>query len=222
MKNRLVSLHRAFTLIELLVVIAIIAILAGLLLSALARSKARAKTAECVSNLKQVALGLRMWANDNDAKFPWAIDVAAGGSKDSPEWADHFRTCANELATPRILLCTVDKEKTAASAWSMLAGFDNVSYFVGLSAEESKSQTLLTGDANIIGGGGGVNLSWNPFVGSSIDAMWDDTLHRDRGNIALSDGSVQTMTTLQLRDQISTALAAGSTNVVISKPQGVL
>jgi len=60
------SLHRGFTLIELLVVIAIIAILAALLLPALARAKATAKTAQCMSNLHQMGLSLIMYADDND------------------------------------------------------------------------------------------------------------------------------------------------------------
>src|ERR1022692_1611983 len=77
---------KAFTLIELLVVIAIIAILAALLLPALSVAKQKAWTTSCNSNLHQVGLGMRMFADDQSEYYPesgddihWdATDVTTG------------------------------------------------------------------------------------------------------------------------------------------------
>ena len=69
--NRLSTRARAgFTLIELLVVIAIIAILAAILFPVFAQAREQARTAACLSNLKQIGLGIKMYAQDYDERFP--------------------------------------------------------------------------------------------------------------------------------------------------------
>ena len=63
-------MKKHFTLIELLVVIAIIAILAAMLLPALAKARAKARSISCISNLKQVGLGAIQYADDYNSMMP--------------------------------------------------------------------------------------------------------------------------------------------------------
>ena len=77
---------RRFTLIELLIVIAIIAILAGMLLPALNQARARGQSAKCISNLKQVALGMTMYVGENEDWFP----KGHSDDEDQRNWRDRL------------------------------------------------------------------------------------------------------------------------------------
>src|SRR5881275_2866673 len=83
MRNR-----AGFTLIELLVVIAIIAILAAILFPVFAQAREKARTATCLSNGKQMGLGLMMYAQDYDERLPRVWTANFGLNNQARDWKD--------------------------------------------------------------------------------------------------------------------------------------
>ena len=83
------SNNRSFTLIELLVVIAIIAILASMLLPALAQARSKARSISCLAQMKQLGLGLFLYADAHDGRGINAIPIPGmprGSQNDNVNW----------------------------------------------------------------------------------------------------------------------------------------
>ena len=143
------SRRRALTLVDLLVAIAVVAVLALLLLPALARAKPRAKRITCVNSLKQVGLAFRLWVGNGD-RYQMRESVTNGGTMEwvaSGEVWPHFQVMSNELNTPKLLVCPADTRQPAPS-WASLSN-SNISYFVGLDADETQPPGFLSGDSNL-------------------------------------------------------------------------
>jgi type II secretory pathway pseudopilin PulG len=192
------TVKQGFTLVALLVIIAVLAILAAMLLPALAVAKKKAQRINCVNNLKQCGLAFRIWEGDNGDKYPMAISTSKGGTMEFDTGANtfrHFQVMSNELSTPKILTCPADT-RIAADNFARLKN-QNVSYFVGLEANDMNPQMLLDGDRNLTAGNEPEDGILKLIPGQPVS--WTETMHVNQGNVGLSDGSVQQFSNSGLR-----------------------
>ena len=163
----------------------------------------------CVSNLKQIGLGLRIYSNDQGYHFPWLVSPPQGAA--GLGLVEYFLVASNELSSPKILTCPIDTQRSRVSDWSRLTG-RNLSYFVGLDADESKPQTILAGDRNLTGGVWTANRAL--LVTTNCPIGWDAHLHNGMGNVVFADGGTQQSTRSSLAAQIAGALSNSANNVL--------
>jgi len=167
-------------------------------------AKQKAERISCSGRLKQIGTAYRLWAGDFGSTnkfqlYPARVPTNTGGAL---EWVVQgqvwpvYQLMSNELNTPLILVCPADTRRVAAN-FGVLRN-TNLSYFVGLDADESQPEGLLAGDRNLAVRGqpllpGVVTLTTNQAVN------WTRTHHGLGGNVGLTDGSVQQIKNEHLR-----------------------
>ena len=188
------SRRNGFTLIELLIVIAIIAILAALLLPTIERVRARARRAQCVSQLRQIGIAFLSFSHDHNDQFPMKVSTNFGGSREFVEAANrirgdfyfafrHFQTLSNYLVDARILLCPVDRRASTTNFAGL--GNENITYFVNVTANAGDCDSMLEGDANV------VDASPRVESGGGHKLQWNGERHHLAGNVLFGDAHVE-------------------------------
>lgn len=193
------------TLFEVILVILVLAFLAMMLTPTLARPRRHICPTSCVNNLKQIALAYKVWAGDHNDKFPMELSVANGGTMElmnTPDAWKTFQVMSNEVCDPRIIVCPQDSQHGYVTNFKDLKG--KISYFIAASATDEDPQLFLGGDDNLLLDQKAV-CSGLISVTSASNLIWDGDRHggyikqgwfsRSKkfgaGNIALTDGSVQ-------------------------------
>ncbi|HXB60366.1 MAG TPA: hypothetical protein VNU95_12400 [Candidatus Acidoferrales bacterium] len=212
MKTRLTYQGKqALAIVDVLVIVAVVLILWVLLLPLLRDARHRAQRINCASNLKQVGVSFQLWAKDNNNKYPMSVSVTNGGAYELIATGNVVGFCevmSNYLSTQKILVCPEDPNG-AYLPWGgdfSSSNFcnKNISYFVGVDADESHPQRLLCGDDNFLVNGNSVasgvqSLSTNVQIkwasGRHVSPgshFWTAAWERFAGNIVSADGSVAT------------------------------
>lgn len=186
---------------DLLVVVSVTTMVLLVGMTVLTQQQHSRKKATCLNNLKQIGLSFRIWANDCGDSYPMRIPVDLGGAQEAlvtgGVWKV-FQIMSNELSVPKTTTCYLD-DRLASGDWQSLSN-TNLSYFIGLDAQDTRPNMVMSGDRNLAVEG--KLLSGVVALGTNSSVSWTRAIHREAGNIGLADGSVQQVTTEQLRLQL--------------------
>jgi prepilin-type processing-associated H-X9-DG protein len=192
---------KAFTLIELLVIIATVGLLVCVLMPTQDRQRERAKRIQCTNNLKNIGLAFKTWALDSRADYPMNWKAKQGGTLEFTTNGEVFRpfqVISNGLETPKVLVCPADT-RIPATNFSSLSN-SNLSYFVGIDAQDAYPQMFLSGDRNLTNRPSPLNRILEVTTNTSIG--WSHELHNRSGNVLLCDGSVQQLSSSRLQSAL--------------------
>jgi prepilin-type processing-associated H-X9-DG protein len=203
MKPRLAKQrNRALTLVEVLVVMFVSCLLLIYLVYALTAVRIPRRLISCVDNLKQTGIAYRLWAGDNNDKYPMAVSVTNGGAMEliaTGNVAACFQAMSNELSTTKILVCPKDARRVWATNFYTLRNA-NISYFAGLDVtNRTNPNRVLSGDDNFAVRGVPVKSGVLQFP-TNVPVSWTGVRHKFTGNLGMADGSAQQVTIWSLKD----------------------
>ncbi len=112
-------LQNAFTLLELLVVITVLAIVASWLLPGLSRARAAARSIKCRSNLRQIGLGLKLYVDDQGARYPFYTLFDSKENRVPTVWFDLLSPYVHDrwLNTNGVFKCPDYRWQTRGAYW---------------------------------------------------------------------------------------------------------
>lgn len=180
-----------FTLVELLVVVAIIGILAGILVPVLGRARESAKRKSCASNLKQLGLGLNIYATDNSENFPTGSSGQGARSSISLIYPTYLGTkkvfsCPSNATSTATLSAqsTYDDGSSGDTSWNSSYGYDDSKSAADLGQIAIMSDTP-TGSSSTNHQGEGINIL---FVDGHIE--WGTSTFVNNGDEELYDSDI--------------------------------
>ncbi len=210
-----------------MVVLAVVCVLAVVFLRpTLSKPKGMAQRIQCVNNLKQIGLGIRLMAIDNGGSYyriPRLYQSPEVGGE-SLSWQErpselwrYFAAHSNTLETPKLLACPSDTRRSLLGTWECVVTNDRnraLSYTLGLDSKEELTDTILSSDRNLSLDGLPVGMAVMTLRSNS-PVGFDRNGHNLAGNVLMGDTSVQQHTTLRLREVVRAAIRARTNSAEI-------
>ena len=184
-------MRRGFTLIELLVVIAIIAILAAILFPVFARAREKARQTSCLSNVKQIALALHMYAQDYDE----LLSTAWNSLDDAPDyfWYDMI---APYIMNEQVFTCPSARTQRIGYGWN----YPHAPYRLERGQTLSLAEISYPAEFMIFGDSNPSRWRWLYCGPHWPDGIHDETnmvatRHNEGANFGFADGHAKWMRT---------------------------